>query len=68
MFTYNQSDISSLAQSNGTYLVMPCNTVYHFTLTPEAGLYLPSIITITKVGQELIEGADYTYNFSTGYV
>ncbi|WP_204712907.1 immunoglobulin-like domain-containing protein [Faecalitalea cylindroides] len=47
---------------------MPCNTVYHFTLTPEDGLYLPSIITITKVGQELIEGADYTYNFSTGYV
>lgn len=68
MFTYNQSDISSLAQYNGTYLVMPCNTVYHFTLTPEDGLYLPSIITITKVGQELIEGADYTYNFSTGYV
>lgn len=55
MFTYNQSDISSLAQYNGTYLVMPCNTVYHFTLTPE-------------VGQELIEGTDYTYNFSTGYV
>lgn len=47
---------------------MHCNTVYHFTLTPEDGLYLPSIITITKVGQELIEGADYTYNFSTGYV
>ena len=68
MFTYNQSDISSLAQYNGTYLVMPCNTVYHFTLTPEDGLYLPSIITITKVGQELIEGTDYTYNFSTGYV
>lgn len=68
MFTYNQSDISSLAQYNGTYLVMPCNTVYHFTLTPEDGLYLPSIITITKVGQELIEGADYTYNSSTGYV
>lgn len=68
MFTYNQSDISSLAQYNGTYLVMPCNTVYHFTLTPEDGLYLPSLITITKVGQELIEGADYTYNFSTGYV
>lgn len=68
MFTYNQSDISSLAQYNGTYLVMPCNTVYHFTLTPEDGLYLPSIITITKIGQELIEGADYTYNFSTGYV
>lgn len=64
MFTYNQSDISSLAQ----YIVMPCNTVYHFTLTPEDGLYLPSINTITKVGQELIEGADYTYNFSTGYV
>lgn len=68
MFTYNQSDISSLAQYNGTYLVMPCNTVYHFTLTPEDGLYLPSIITITKVGQELIEGTDYIYNFSTGYV
>ena len=68
MFTYNQSDISSLAQYNRTYLVMPCNTVYHFTLTPEDGLNLPSIITITKVGQELIEGADYTYNFSTGYV
>ena len=68
MFTYKQSDISSLAQYNGTYLVMPCNTVYHFTLTPEDGLYLPSIITITKVGQELIEGTDYTYNFSTGYV
>lgn len=68
MFTYNQSDISSLAQYNGTYLVMPCNTVYHFTLTPEDGLYLPSIITITKVGQELIEGTDYTYNSSTGYV
>lgn len=68
MFTYNQSDISSLAQYNGTYLVIPCNTVYHFTLTPEDGLYLPSIITITKVGQELIEGTDYTYNFSTGYV
>lgn len=68
MFTYKQSDIDSLAQYNGTYLVMPCNTVYHFTLTPEDGLYLPSIITITKVGQELIEGADYTYNFSTGYV
>ena len=68
MFTYNQSDIDSLAQYNGTYLVMPCNTVYHFTLTPEDGLYLPSIITITKVGQELIEGTDYTYNFSTGYV
>ena len=68
MFTYNQSDISSLAQYNGTYLVMPCNTVYHFTLTHEDGLYLPSIITITKVGQELIEDADYTYNFSTGYV
>ena len=68
MFTYNQSDISSLAQYNGTYLVMPCNTVYHFTLTPEDGLNLPSIITITKVGQELIEGTDYTYNFSTGYV
>lgn len=68
MFTYNQSDISSLSQYNGTYLVMPCNTVYHFTLTPEDGLYLPSIITITKVGQELIEGTDYIYNFSTGYV
>lgn len=68
MFTYNQSDISSLAQYNGTYLVMPCNTVYHFTLTPEDGLYLPSIIKITKVGQELIEGTDYTYNSSTGYV
>lgn len=68
MFTYKQSDIDSLAQYNGTYLVMPCNTVYHFTLTPEDGLYLPSIIKITKVGQELIEGTDYTYNSSTGYV
>lgn len=37
-------------------------------MTPEDGLYLPSIITITKVGQELIEGTDYTYNSSTGYV
>lgn len=37
-------------------------------MTPEDGLYLPSIIKITKVGQELIEGTDYTYNSSTGYV
>lgn len=58
VYTYN----------NISYLVMPYNTQYTFTLSATGGLHLPDSITIQQKGADLTAGTDYTYDSSSGQV
>ena len=69
-YTHNNGvyDNGIYSRNGVSYLVMPVNTAYSFTLSPGSGYYLPDTITITKNNVALTAGTDYTYDSSTGEV
>ncbi|MCD2491367.1 hypothetical protein LQE92_01835 [Lacrimispora sp. NSJ-141] len=65
----NLSTDSILSEyENVQYAIMPYNTEFSFTLSPDAGYGLPSSIAISQGDTALASGTDYTYNNSTGAV
>lgn len=69
-YTHNNGvyDNGIYSRNGVSYLVMPVNTEYSFTLSPGSGYYLPDTITITKNNVALTAGTDYTYDSTTGEV